>query len=118
MLMKAVVFLALWAVVVAESKGFTKMGVMNHRDDFVAQHEAHADTEHDVVFAVKQLNLQALEQEVTERATPGNAKYQQWMSFNEIGELTTNHAGAQATLDWLESHNIKVKDIVDCVLLQ
>jgi tripeptidyl-peptidase-1 len=107
MLMKIVVLIALLAVVFAESTGFFKMEAMNKRDDFVLKSKAEADAPHEVIFAVKQLNLDILKREVLERSTPGNAKYQQWMTHSQVGDLITNHNGAEATINWLNKHGIK-----------
>jgi subtilase family serine protease len=107
MLFKVIVLLALLAVINATSAGFFHKEFMNKRHDFTVQNRPEPDTPHEVVFAVKQLNLDVLEREVLERATPGNAKYLQWMTFQQVGDLITNHEGAQATIDWLESHGIK-----------
>ena len=81
---------------------------MKHRMDLIRKSKTDPSTPHEVVIAVKQRNLDVLEKMVLERATPGNPKYQQWMTFDEVGQLVGNPIGAQATVDWLRENGIEV----------
>lgn len=81
---------------------------MIRREDFVLKSKADPSIPHEVIFAIKQRNLDVLEAEVLERATPGNAKYLKWMTFEEVGALVSNPESAQAAIDWLSSHGIEV----------
>jgi subtilase family serine protease len=110
MLNKLIVVIAILAVLVANgSAAFLKKEQMNKRSDFVMKTKASPDMPHEVVFAVKQRNLDRLESMLMERATPGSPLYQKWMTFKEVGELTGNPEAAEATIAWLESHGIKVQ---------
>ena len=51
---------------------------------FVKQGAAAKDASHEVIIWIKQLNLDLLESEVLERATPGNDKYQVQQRYNII----------------------------------
>jgi hypothetical protein len=81
---------------------------MPDRMGFVAHSKPHTNTTHEIIFALKQLNLDVLEHEVLERATPGTSKYQQWMSFEEVGALIRNPAAYEAVSGWLTANGIKV----------
>ena len=81
---------------------------MLKREDFVIKSKPVSSVEHEVVFAIKQKNLDVLESMVLERATPGNALYQKWMTFSEVGELIKNEEAASAVLSWLSANGIKV----------
>ena len=91
---------------------FIRKEAMKRRDDFIMKSKADPSTPHEMIFAVKQKNLDILEKEVLERATPGNPKYQKWMTFWEVGELVGNPEAAKATEDWLNEHGIKVSKIL------
>ena len=78
-----------------------KMEIMKNRHSFIKAAQTETHVQHEVVFAVQQRNIDYLEAEVLERSTPGSPKYQQWMSFEEVGKLTSNQAGAQAIIDYI-----------------
>eukprot|EP01031_Cornospumella_fuschlensis_P023564 gene23564-28574_t len=67
-----------------------------------------SDLKHEVVFAVVQRNIDVVQAEALQRATPGNALYQQWLSYDEVTELVQNDAGSEATLSWLRQNNIEI----------
>ncbi len=104
-----VVTLTVLVVALSGSYGaFLKQEKMNRRSDFIMKSKANPNAPHEMIFAVKQKNLEVLEKMVIDRATPGNPNYLKWMTFNEVGELTSNFEAAEATTKWLESHDIKV----------
>ena len=57
---------------------------------------------HEVVFAIKQDNLDELEHELFSRSTPGNIKYGQHLSFDEVGSMISTSMPAKRTLEWLK----------------
>jgi subtilase family serine protease len=63
---------------------------------------------HEVVFAIKQNNLDELEKKVLEMSDPDSPKYQQWMTFQEVGEMTQNTEGSAKVLQWLDKYGIDV----------
>jgi hypothetical protein len=81
----------------------TEMERMKQRSSFNMLHRSPNTHAHEVVFALKQNNLDVIEREVLERATPGNPKYQQWMSFDEIGTLIKNDAAMSYLTTMLRS---------------
>jgi len=78
------------------------------RKTFVKNANSAADANHELVFAIKQRNLKELDSLLTERSTPGNPLYQQWLTFAQVGEMTSNIAGAEAVKEWLAQNNIEV----------
>ena len=81
----------------------------SHRQEhLIQQGRAPQDLMHEVVFAVRQKNTENLEAELLERSTPESPKYQQWMTFDEVGNLTSNPVGAEMIKDWLVLNNATV----------
>jgi hypothetical protein len=74
------------------------------RDSFVKLGESDENDLHELVFAVKKLNLDLLEATVLERSTPGSALYQHWMSFHEVRGITHNPTASSKVLEWLAAH--------------
>jgi len=73
------------------------------RLEFKQARRASLDANHELVFAVNQLNLDKLEREVIDRATPGNPLYQQWLTFDEVGDMITNEPAFQKISEFLSS---------------
>ena len=101
--MKLLIIISLFSIVCGE---FLKMGRMNSRSSFVQKSKTDPDKPHELIFAVQQRNLDKLDGILMERSTPGSSKYQQWLSFEELGDLTSNPAGASVLKDWLSSNGI------------
>jgi subtilase family serine protease len=53
------------------------------------------DMLHRVVFAVKEKNIDQLEQELLDRSTPQSPKYGKWLSGDEVRKLTFNEKAVQ-----------------------
>ena len=84
---------------------FVRMETMNMRADFMKSSKTPPSNIHEVVIAVKQNNLDLLETMVLERSTPGNALYQQWLTFEEVGKLVYNHEANSAIKTWISQYN-------------
>jgi subtilase family serine protease len=81
----------------------------SHRQEhLILKNHASHDLLHEIVFAVRQRNLDKLESELLERSTPGNPKFQQWLTFQEVGDFTSNPSGAAKLKDWLFINNATV----------
>lgn len=63
---------------------------------------------HQLIFAITQRNIDELERQLLERSTPGRKEYQKWMSFEEIGLLTSNRRATSAVSEWLEDNGAVV----------
>ena len=66
-------------------------------------------TMHEVVIAVAQSNLDILETMLIDRSSPHSASYQKWLTFEEVGDLISNHEANTAIRQWLGNiHGTKV----------
>jgi subtilase family serine protease len=83
-------------------------GKHESRDTFVQKELASLSVSHELVFALKQHNLDQLHEILQNRSTPGSSMYQKWLSFEEIGTLTSNREGAAQVVQWLEGNNVTV----------
>lgn len=77
-------FLVVSFACLALATHFVEMERMIRHPDYVQMGKASPELEHEVVIAVKQLNLDKLEKEVLERSTPGSLKFQKWLNFKEV----------------------------------
>ena len=92
----------------AEGEGRGKSFSMNqHRKKYlkrrlhIMNEVTRMSTNHEVVVAVNQNNLDKIEKELDERSNPQHMNYQQWLSFDEIGEMTRNNeATAKVNSQW------------------
>jgi subtilase family serine protease len=64
----------------------------------------------ELIFAVRQNNIRELEQLLLERSTPGSSNYQQWLSFEEVEDMTSNPESAAAVILWLQEEGIDISD--------
>jgi subtilase family serine protease len=76
------------------------------RNDFFCVNRSNRMEFHEVVIAIQQKNLPLIQQMVLDRANPLNPSYQQWMTFNEIGELVENLEAYSRVIDWLNAYNL------------
>ena len=78
------------------------------REDFIRLSPAAPDAIHELVFSIQQKGLSELEHMLTDRSTPGNTFYQQWLSYDQIGEITSNLESAQEIKQWLTSNGATI----------
>jgi len=71
------------------------------RATFVKKLRSNPEEQHELVFAVQQRNLKGLEELVLERSNPKSHNYQQWISSDQVANLTSNVAGTRAVEGWL-----------------
>lgn len=83
------------------------------REDFIRVGRSPPDTEHEILIAVKKPNIEIIEQRLIERATPGNANYQQWLTIEEIDQyLEGTKDEATPVLQWCrEQPGLKIVDM-------
>lgn len=95
--------------VISLSQSRTAMGKINSHHSWVSYSgKASVDTMHEITIAVQKLNLDYIESSLIERSTPGNALYQEWLTFDQVGEFTTNREGYNVIQNWLLSENIDI----------
>lgn len=90
-----------------------KMEKLIERKGFLRKGRAFTDLHHEVIFHVKQLNMDILEQIVAQRSSPSHEKYQTWLSFQEIGLLTSNAEGSEKVVGWLNHNQIEVMNKIN-----
>jgi hypothetical protein len=96
------------AVLSAVAAKFHVMSKIIPRSTFVKRAEAESDAVHELVFAVQQRNLVEFDKMLLERSTPCNPLYQKWLTFEEVGRITSNPEGAEQVKSWLKTHDIEV----------
>lgn len=111
--MTSLLIVAFWAfnlVTVAFAEEFILMHKSIPRKDFIKKEASHPDALHKLVFAVRQNNLIEADALLMDRSTPGSSHYQDWLTFEEVGDLTSNRASAKAVLNWLAENGVTVMD--------
>lgn len=75
----------------------------NHelREDFIQRSEANPEAYHEVVFAVKQKNTDALEKLFFEVSDPTSSKYGKFLTRKQVGDLTANPAATEGVKKFL-----------------
>ena len=49
--------------------------------------------------------------ELRDRSTPKSNKYQKWLTYDQIGKITSNPLGARATIKYLKARNVSINNI-------
>lgn len=78
------------------------------RSSFVKKSLSNLEDEHEVVIAVKQKNLDILEEEVLKRTTPSSKDYQNWLTYDEVTSLTQNLDSYNEISSWLTNNSIQI----------
>lgn len=100
-------YLVIAVLVDAEQMGFATQNSLPAKE-FVVKSPADPEATHELLFAIHQQNLGLLDTMLADRSTPSHPLYQQWLTFEEVGNLTSNHAASQAVVDWLTQNNVSV----------
>ena len=104
-------FLLIWSMKLKECNGIDKYKILmnSHRQEHLTvQSRAQPDYLHEIVFAVNQKNTENLEAALLDRSTPEHSLYQKWMTFEEVGEFTSNPYGAGMIKEWLRNNNATI----------
>ena len=101
------ILLTLPSICVAQVRHIRKES-MKQRDNFKKTIKCDSELQHELVFAINQTNIDALEKMLLERSTPGNDLYQQWLTFDEIGKLTRNVEAADLVEQWLNLNGASI----------
>lgn len=91
---------AMWGMVPMERARNHKRWIQNKRADGSELHE--------VVFAIKQRNLDLLDTILMEVSDPTNPRYGQHLTFEQVGMLTTNTQATEQIVAWLNEHHVTV----------
>ena len=82
-----------------EVKKFESLGIIK-RDRSILHHR------HELIFAVKQITSELEDLLVNHLSNPKSQKFQQWLSFEEVGKLTSNLVGTELLIEWLVGNDI------------
>ena len=93
---------------VAGSHVHMEAGKAGMRDDYTRIGRADAEATHEVVFAVKQNNLDALKEKFYEVSNPKSASYGKYLSRKEVAELTANPDATARIVSFLNARGAKV----------
>jgi hypothetical protein len=85
----------------ARGGDLVKIDTLKARAGLVRKERAEIEAFHDIVISVKQNNRERLEAELLARSTPGNALYQQWMTYDEISQVSRNDEAFTSVMEWL-----------------
>ena len=78
------------------------------RDDFIKLGSADDEQMHEVVFAVKQRNVDKLHDMLMEVSTPKSAKFGQFLSRAEVGNLTANTDATEFLTSYLKDSGAQI----------
>jgi tripeptidyl-peptidase-1 len=87
---------------------FMESSLFKLREDFKVGKQVPESAYHEVVFAVKQQNLDQLEKLFYEVSDPKNPKFGQFLSRHEVAALTSNKPSAEALTNFLLSHGATI----------
>lgn len=87
---------------------FVYMRPMLKRETFKNIGKPLPTDQHQVTIAIKQNNLDKLNDELTDRSMPEGSKYQIWMKQDEVIQLTSNKVATDAVLQWCRDNNLQV----------
>ena len=87
---------------------FMERNLINIRYDYVQESRASVDALHEVVFAVKQNNLDILSNVLMEVSAPHHSKFGKHLSRAEVGALTKNSEGETVIENYLNENNIEI----------
>ena len=74
--------------------------------DYVLDGKPSGNTFHEVVFVLKPRNMDILSNLLDEISDPRSSKYGQYLSLDEITEITSNTDGFNALKNYLQSHGV------------
>jgi len=81
-------------------------GLIERRTDWGRGAYSNADELHEVVFAVRQNNLDILEKTLWEVSDPKSPKYAQYLNRQQIADLTAHAASTEIVLNYLKTNGV------------
>eukprot|EP01041_Mallomonas_annulata_P012195 gene12195-25619_t len=81
---------------------------LHERPEFQVVGTPHPDTIHEVLFAIKQNNLDKLESFLHEVSDPDSPKYGEFWTRDEVADLTSNQIGSNKVSEYLTKNNVEV----------
>jgi len=110
MFIKFIVLFAILAVVSSQAFVIKEKGIFSIRDDYSVYTSVPLshDQSHEVIFAVKQRNLDQLEKILYDVSDPKSPHFGKHMNRREVANLTANAAGTDAVLTYLKSNGAQI----------
>lgn len=102
--MGLIFLICLLILVLPTAKGTSESYIPRY--DFIQRERSPQDSLHELIFCVRQKNVELTKTELYERSTPGNPKYQQWLTSAEVKDLIQNDEAADAVHAWLASNGL------------
>merc|ERR1712166_243166 len=83
------------------------------RDDWIRVSSSHmavsfSPPTHELLFCVKQNNIPELKRLLESVSDPSSPRFQQYLSFSQVGDILNNTQGVTAVVDWLTSAGANV----------
>jgi tripeptidyl-peptidase I len=85
------------------------MPLLSSRSDLVKRADIHHDHAHELVFAVKQNNIDELERALHDVSDPASPNYGQHWSGEQVGAMTSNPQARDATVSYLLANGATIK---------
>merc|ERR1712166_951907 len=86
------------------------------RDDWVRGSSAHvavssSQLTHELLFCVKQNNIPELKRLLESISDPSSPRFQQYLSFSQVGDILNNTQGVTAVVEWLNAAGANVTSV-------
>merc|ERR1712166_1146132 len=86
------------------------------RDDWVRDSSSHVAVSfspptHELLFCVKQNNIPELKRLLESVSDPSSPRFQQYLSFSQVGDILNNTQGVTAVVDWLNAAGANVTSV-------
>lgn len=103
-------FILLALAVVSSALQYVAMenSLFSLRDDFVRKEAADETAIHEVIIAVKQMNLDAIEKTLFEVSDPTNPKYGKYLTRAQVGALTENREAVAQIQSFLTTNGATI----------
>lgn len=112
MFAKFIVFIVASAVVLLVANStpvFLEKGIFDRREDYVKSDAFfNADSAHEVVFAIKQNNLDKLERILYQVSDPKSPMFGKHLNRKQVANLTSNVVATDSILTYLNSNGAKI----------
>jgi tripeptidyl-peptidase I len=97
-----------FAIVVVTCARFLRMEEALESFEFTRASESNKADLHDVVFAIKQRNLDSLDKFLMEVSTPGSPKYGKYLTRNEVATITAHPEATSLIENYLKKNGAEV----------
>lgn len=82
-----------------------------HRHDYLQIKRASSESIHEVIIAIKQKNIQQLEEFLLDVSNMTSLNYGKHKTIEEIGELIENNESTHRVIQWLTNNDVKISKL-------